>query len=236
MLKLLNLNIWLYNNWEERMPKIADFIKEQKPDIVTLQEVMDDAKYNKYGDNTATQIARAAGMDNCIFYLSGNLQKESPQWIGDRRARAGEAILSKYPLAKIVKRKLKKHPDDRHHRGIVMARVMSEPHIDVMVVHFSNNELFSRLQMDEVLRYIRRSHIRPVIVGDFNMYPKDIIQVVPSDYTLSYALKKYVSFPSEGNTFDYIMIPKNMKFGSLECIDRGLSDHCALVAEILQQT
>ncbi|EET90569.1 MAG: endonuclease/exonuclease/phosphatase family protein [Candidatus Micrarchaeales archaeon] len=234
MLKLLDLNIWLYNDWEARMPKIVNFIKEQKPDIVTLQEVMDDAKYNKYGDNTAKQIARAAGMDNCAFYLSGNLQKESPQWIGDRRARAGEAILSKYPLTKIVKKKLKRHPDDRHHRGIVKARVMSEPPIDIIVVHFSNNDLFSRLQMEEVLHYIRRARIRPVVVGDFNMYPKNIMQMVPEDYILSYALKKYVSFPSEGNTFDYMMIPRSMRFGSLECIDRGLSDHSALIAEISQ--
>ena len=44
----------------------------------------------------------------------------------------------------------------------------------------------------------------------------------------------YVSFPSEGNTFDYIMLPKGLKFRNLECIDRGLSDHSALVAEIWQ--
>lgn len=232
MLKLLDLNIALYNDWEKRMPRIVEFIREQHPDIVTLEEVMDDAKYNKYGDNQAMQIARAAGIANCAFYLSGNLQKESPQWVGDRRARAGDAILSEYSLTNVVKRRLKRHPDDKHYRGIVKARVMSNPPLDLIVVHFSNNNLFSRLHMAEVLEYVRKARIRPVIVGDFNMYPENILPMVPDDYTLSYSIKKYVSFPSEGNTFDYIMLPKNMKFKSLECMDVGISDHSALVAEI----
>ena len=234
MLKLLDLNIALYNDWDKRAPSIVDFIKEQRPDIVTLEEVMDDAKYNKYGNNQAVQIARATGFDHCAFYLSGNLQKESPQWVGDRRARAGDAILSKYALAKVVKKRLKRHPEDKHYRGIVKARVMSRPPIDLIVVHFSNNDLFSRLHMEEVVGYVRKAQIRPVIVGDFNMYPENMLRMVPEDYTLSYALKKYVSFPSEGNTFDYIMLPKGLKFKSMECIDGGLSDHSALVAEIEQ--
>ena len=233
MLKLLDLNIALYNDWDTRMPKIVDFIKEQKPDIVTLEEVMDDAKYNKYGNNQAMQIARATGMSYCAFYLSGNLQKESPQWVGDRRARAGDAILSRYALTNIVKRRLQRHRDDRHYRGIVKARIMAKPSIDLIVVHFSNNDLFSRLHMKEVLGYIKRANIKPIIVGDFNMYPKNILPMVPKDYTLSYAAKKYVSFLSEGNTFDYIMLPKGLEFKSLECIDRGFSDHSSLVAEIV---
>ena len=234
MLKLLDLNIALYNDWDTRMPKIVNFIKEQKPDIVTLEEVMDDAKYNRYGDNQAKQIARATGLSHCAFYLSGNLQRESPQWVGSRRARTGDAILSRYALTNIVKRRLKRHQDDRHYRGIVKARVMSKPPIDLIVVHFSNKDIFSRLHMEEVLEYIKRVNIKPVIVGDFNMYPKNILSVVPKDYTLSYSLNRYVSFPSEGNTFDYIMLPKFLKFKSLECIGRGLSDHSSLVAEIEQ--
>jgi endonuclease/exonuclease/phosphatase family metal-dependent hydrolase len=234
MLKLLDLNIALYNDWDTRMPRIVDFIKEQKPDIVTLEEVMDDAKYNKHGDNQAKQIAKTTGLSHCAFYLSGNLQKESPQWVGGRRARAGNAILSKYALTNIVKRRLKCHQDDRHYRGIVKARVMCKPPIDLIVVHFSNNDVFSRLHMEEVLEYIKGANIKPVIVGDFNMYPKNILQMVPKDYTLSYALKKYVSFPPEGNTFDYIILPKGLEFKSLECIDKDLSDHSALVAEIDQ--
>ena len=233
MLKLLDLNIALYNDWDTRMPKIVDFIKEQKPDIVTLEEVMDDAKYNRYGDNQAKQIARATGLSHCAFYLSGNLQRESPQWVGDRRARAGDAILSRYALTDIVKRRLKRRQDDKHYRGIVKARIMSKPPMDLIVVHFSNNDVFSKLHMTEVLEYIKRVNIKPIIVGDFNMYPENILPMVPKDYTLSYALKKYVSFPSEGNTFDYIMLPKGLKFKSLECINRGLSDHSSLVAEIV---
>jgi endonuclease/exonuclease/phosphatase family metal-dependent hydrolase len=232
LLKLFDLNIALYNDWEERKPRILELIREQKPDIVTLQEVMDDAKYNRYGDNQAKELAKELGFKHCAFYLSGNLQKESSQWFGDRRCRAGEAILSRYPLRNVAKKRLKRQPTDKHYRGIVYAEVkVAGVWRSVIVVHFSNDNILSLLHMKEVLAYAKKKNIYPVIVGDFNIKnTNDILALTPKDFTLSYAIKKYVSYPSKGETLDYIMLPKGLGFRSLECLGNNLSDHKALVA------
>ncbi len=46
-------------------------------------------------------------------------------------------------------------------------------------------------------------------------------------YTSSIDFKKYVSFPSESITLDYVLIPKRFAFDSLD-VHEGLSDHNAL--------
>jgi endonuclease/exonuclease/phosphatase family metal-dependent hydrolase len=241
MLKLLSLNIGLYSgysrlkfgSWEERKASIIQFIKKQNPDVVALQEVMDDAKFNEYGDNQAKQLAKVLRFNHSVVYLSSNLQKESPQWVGDRRAREGNAILSRYPLVGIVKRHLKRQPEDKHYRGIVYARVMAPEPYELMVVHFTNNDAFSVLHLKEVLAYVKRTGSRPIIAGDFNIKDtRTALSLTPNGCTLSYAVKKYISHPSTKETLDYIMLPSGLRFGGLECIDSGLSDHCALIAEI----
>ncbi len=233
VLKLLDLNIALYNGWSVRMPEIVRLIREHGPDVVALQEVMDDAKFNKYGDNQAKQLARALGFGHCAVYLSSNLRKESPQWVGDRRAREGNAILSRYPLRDIVKRRLKRQACDRHCRGFVYARVMAPVPFTIMVVHFTNDDVFSVLHLKEALAYAERAKLRPIIVGDFNIRDtKAALALTPKGYTLSYAAKRYVSHPKTGETLDDIMLPEGMRFRSLQSIDKKLSDHCALVAEI----
>lgn len=233
MLKLLDLNIGLYWNWEERKPKIVKLISEQNPDVVMLQEVMDDAKYNAYGCNQAKELARDLGFRYYAVYLSGNMQRESPQWVGDRRCRAGNAILSRYPLHNIAKKRLKKQPSDRHHRGIVYAEVLKGRRIGIIVVHFSNDDTLSVLHMKEVLAYARKKRIRPIIVGDFNIRKtENILALTPQDYLCSFSVKKYVSFPSKGETLDYILLPREMKLKKFECLSRNVSDHRALIASI----
>ena len=56
MVKVLNLNLWNYNNFEERKPKIIAFIKKHNPDIIVFQEVRDDLQFNKKGNNQAKQL------------------------------------------------------------------------------------------------------------------------------------------------------------------------------------
>ena len=236
MLKLFDLNIGLYWKWEERKPEIVKLIREQNPDVVTLQEVMDDARYNAYGENQAKELARELGFRYYAVYMSGNLQKESPQYFGDRRCRAGDAILSRYPLHNVVKKRLRKQPSDRHHRGIVYAEVFKGRRIGIIVVHFSNDDVLSLLHMKEVLEYAKKKGMRPVIVGDFNIRKTDnILALTPQDYLCSYSVKRYVSFPSKGETLDYILLPTGLKFKEFECLSRDVSDHRPLIASIGQQ-
>ena len=89
------------------------------------------------------------------------------------------------------------------------------------------------LHLIETLKYALDNKIKPIIVGDFNiLHPNWLADVVSSEYLDSYNFKKYISYPSKNETLDYIVIPKEFSFVSLDCSTEELSDHRALIAEI----
>jgi endonuclease/exonuclease/phosphatase family metal-dependent hydrolase len=234
MVKILDLNIWNYENFKERKPKIIRLIKEQDPDIVTLQEVSDDLKFNKEGENQAQQLNRKLNYPYFAFYLVSNMQKESPNTFGDRKYTSGNAILSKYPILKVVKKRLKKQKNDKHHRGILHAKIKVDKTYDIIVVHFSNNKIFSLPHLSETLDYVKKRKIAPIIIGDFNILePLEVTRLAKTKYESSYIYKKYISYPSKKEVLDYILIPKELRFKSFKCLNDNVSDHRALVAEIV---
>jgi len=112
-LKILNLNIWNYNNWEDRYPKIIQYIKKNNPDIITLQEVRDDVMFNKKGNNQAKQINKKLNYPYQAFSFGADKQKERPEKYKNYCIE-GTAVLSKFPILKIEKKALQKHKDDRY--------------------------------------------------------------------------------------------------------------------------
>src|SRR3989344_6528388 len=141
-LKLLNLNLWNYNSWKERRPKIINSIKKENPDIITFQEVRDDIEFNKKGDNQAKQLNKELGYPYYAFYPVTDKRKESPEKYA-HYCIEGTAALSKFPILKIEKEKLKKHPKDRYTCGNLYVKIKDIEIIDLLVVHFSNSDLFS---------------------------------------------------------------------------------------------
>lgn len=232
-LKILNLNLWNYNNWEERRPKIIQTIKEHNPDVIVLQEVRDDLQFNKKGNNQLEQLNKELKYPYKEFYAVTDKQKERPEKY-DHYCVEGTAILSKFPLSKIEKIKLRKHPDDRYTCGNLHVQINGKKKLDLIAVHFSNSDLFSLLHLIETLSWIRKKKNTPIIVGDFNMWHTDWLNdLTDQDYISSMSYKKYVSYPQNNNwTLDYILIPKKFKFKSLECLKENISDHKALVTEV----
>jgi endonuclease/exonuclease/phosphatase family metal-dependent hydrolase len=231
-IKLLNLNLWNYNNWEERKPNILNFIKKENPDIVIFQEVRDDLRFNKKGDNQAKQLTRELGYAYYAFYPVTDKQKERPEKY-NHYCIEGTAILSKFPILKIEKEKLEKHPDDKYNCGNLYVKIKAKKIIDLVAVHFSNSDLFSLLHLIGTLRNIRKKKINPIIAGDFNIWHTDWLNnLIEEEYNNSINYKKYISYPARNWTLDYILIPKKSKFKSFKCTGGGLSDHKALIAEI----
>jgi len=231
-IKILNLNLWNYNHWESRKAKIIEFIKKHDPDIVVFQEARDDIKLNKKGDNQAKQLNRELGFPHYAFYSVTDKRKERPEKYKNY-CREGTAVLSKFPILKIEKDQLQKHKDDRYTCGNLYVRIKANKIIDLIAVHFSNNNYFSLLHLLETLRYIKKKGIRPIIVGDFNMIGSHVLHEITGDeYKSSLEYKKYLSYPPANYTLDYILIPKKYKFKSLQCTGKDLSDHMALVSEV----
>jgi len=231
-IKILNLNIWNYNNFEERKPKIVKFIKKHNPDIITFQEIRDDVRFNKKGDNQAKQINRELGYKYYCFYSVSDKRKERPEKY-QHECVEGSAILSKLPIIKVEKKKLKKHKDDIYSCGNLCVKIKAKKIIDIVVVHFSNSNYFSLLHLLETLKYVNDKKINPIIIGDFNMYESDVLNSLTEDkFVSSMKYKKYLSYPIKKWTLDYVLIPKKYRFKSFECSGNDLSDHKALVAEI----
>jgi len=231
-MKILNLNIWNYNIWKDRKPKIISAIKKYNPDIIALQEVRDDVEFNKKGDNQMKEINQELKYPYGVFYPVTDKQKERPDKYKNYCIE-GTAVLSKFPLIKIETKKLKKHKDDRYTCGNLCVRIKAEKIIDLIVVHFSNSNYFSLLHLLETLKYTKAKKITPIIVGDFNMIDSYVLHdLTEGEYKSSLNFKNYISYPPANYTLDYILIPKNFKFKSFQCLGDDLSDHKALLAEI----
>ncbi len=232
MVKVFNLNLWNYTDWEERKSRILETIKKQNPDIITLQEVRDDIQFNKKKDNQAKQLNRELKYPYYAFYPVTDKQKERPEKYKNYCIE-GTAVLSKFPILKIERKKLKKHKADRYTCGNLCVKIKAEKVIDLIVVHFSNSNYFSLLHLLETLKDIQKRKTEPIIIGDFNIIDSYVLHEITEDeYISSLKFKKYISYPDKNETLDYILIPKKFSFSSFECLIENLSDHRALVAEI----
>ncbi|MCL5007693.1 MAG: hypothetical protein M1562_00345 [Candidatus Marsarchaeota archaeon] len=93
---------------------------------------------------------------------------------------------------------------------------------DLIVVRFSNKDIFSRLHTKGSIGIHKEGKHQTRNSWRLKRVPeKHAVDMVQNNYTLSYVLKKYVSFPYEVNTLDYILLPKGLKFISFKCVDRG---------------
>ena len=242
MVKILSLNLCNYHNFGGRKIKIIDFIKKNNPDVVAMQEVRDDLKFNKEGDNQAKQLNEHLKYPYMSFVKTMDVNKVNKTPKLPKRVE-GLAILSKLPILKSEKKILKKHPKDKFTRAIMHVKVMSKKPIDILNVHFSPGIKFAKLHFIETLKFSKK--IKPIIIGDFNIPDKGIVRKLSSDYNISIDVKDYLSYCPRASvkkdkvhntkpcTLDYILIPKKSKFKSFDSIDKNLSDHSALIAEII---
>ena len=162
MVKVLNLNLWNYNDFEERKPKVIKFIKKHDPDVIVLQEVRDDLQFNEEGNNQAKQLNESLGYPHLLFYPVTDKRNERPEKY-KLQCFEGTAVLSKFPIIKSEEKLLKKHKDDMYHCGNLYFKIKAEKEIDFIAVHFSPNELFSLLHLIETLKYADEKKIKPII-------------------------------------------------------------------------
>lgn len=229
-IKIITLNIHNYHDFAQRKPKIIALLKRYNPDIIALQEIRDDRTKNKGGINQAKQLNEELNFKYFKF-LRVNDRNKIKKLIDMPPCYEGLVILSKFPFSsnKII---LKKHKDDLYYRKILVANVQVENKITpIWVVHFSNNDLFARLHAEETL--IHAKSTQPIILGDFNIkYPAEIKKLSEKNNYVSSSNYKYISFPEDKCSYDYIFIPNKYSFLSFKCISEKVSDHKALFAEI----
>ena len=229
-MKILNLNLWNYNEFEKRKPFIIKFIQKHNPDVITFQEVRDDLRFNSNGNNQAKQLNKYLNYKYLKFIKTMDVNKVN-NTPNNPSCFEGLAVLSKYPIIKSKLFRLKKHTRDKFTRAILYVKLKNN--LDLIDVHYSPDDLFSKLHLEETLNFARKNRIKPIIIGDFNVrHPNIVEEVIGTDYVSSRKIKKYISYPSAKYTLDYVLVPKNIKIKSFSCLGTKISDHKALIIEI----
>ncbi len=226
-LKIVSLNLAGYKDWQSREQKVVDFFNEANPDMLLLQEVHFDAKVSALNQAVSLNALLARPFTHSQTTISNFYQTSS-----GRIYREGLSVLSAFPIENSEVVVLNKNHDDKHPRIVQNIDIeVGGKSIHLSNIHLSDNK-YSVEQFEEFLGILKAREERRIIAGDFNIFRlQDYAQLYGSEYVASIDFKDYVSFPSEGNTLDYILTPKAAQFTSLKAVD-GLSDHSALLFEI----
>jgi endonuclease/exonuclease/phosphatase family metal-dependent hydrolase len=224
-MKVTTLNLAGYKNWPDRESNIVSYLGAADSDVVFLQEVKFNPEYSPYSQsrylNSLLSTPYPYGQTSISRIFQSSQNEES---------REGLAVLSKYPIIDSEVIVLRKRADDKHTRIIQkVSIIINDRVINFTNVHFSNNE-YSDEQLEETLLITKNRNESSIILGDFNIFDIQTVSHLYSvDYVASTEVRKYISFPSEAATFDYILAPKTYRYSSLE-IGENLSDHNALTA------
>ena len=224
-MKVISLNLAGYKNWAERESKIVSFLNESDADIVFMQEVKFDKSQSSYTQSKYLNTKLAAPYP----YSQANVSRIFIT--NDMESREGLAALSKHPIIDSEVIVLAKRPDDKHTRIIQKVSVQVDDQIVTFTnIHLSNNA-YSDEQLTEALQILKDTDTKSIVLGDFNIHEiRTVSDLYSADYHTSMDFMSYVSFPSEVATFDYVLMPHDYTFTSLE-LGEGLSDHNALVFE-----
>lgn len=168
-LDVVTLNLWHdRDDWPARLDVIADTLGALRPDVIVLQEVLQDSA--KGLANQAETLGARLGYAVVFAAVDGP----------ERPKRYGNAILSRHPVLDTSWVKLRPLTDYRvaaHARLDVDGRPL-----DVVVTHLHHTvegDSIRAVQIDDLLAFLDRVAEAPVVVaGDFNA-PVDAPSLAP---------------------------------------------------------
>ena len=221
---------------------IAEVIRRQNPDFVTLNEV--DVFPNRTGKDVhqARDLAEKLGME---WHFSKAIDRDGGEY--------GDAVLSKYPILEKRSYRLPcaaEQPGEDRSLCVIRVQIdgkdlyVASTHLD----HLSGDA--SRLVQATEIRRIRDTELEGdlILCGDLNAIPSsNVIATMTSFLTNTGPIDQY-TFPSDdpSRKIDYIMYAPIEHFGVQNCqvVSRGdqqvggvdASDHRPVIADIRFQT
>lgn len=241
-MKIVQLNIWGGKLGQQ----IIDFLNEEKPDFVCMQEVNDlkgRAGYKFFA--TLDEIKEGAGFDEAFMsanYSSGYME---------RKLEYGNAILSKLPFksTKTVftrgeyKQNFDIVNDDGNIRSLQVAQIQVNGTTLNILNHHGYHLGINKSGDDETMRQmgliadvIDKLQGPIIFCADLNLNPSsESVKIIDKKLTnLSAAnnLKRtYNQFSAVNEVCDYIFINELVKVINFKMSDELLSDHKALILE-----
>ena len=221
---------------------IAEVIRRQNPDFVTLNEV--DVFTNRTGKDVhqARDLAEKLGME---WHFSKAIDRDGGEY--------GDAVLSKYPILEKRSYRLPcaaEQPGEDRSLCVIRVQIDGKD-LDVASTHLDHlSGDASRLVQAAEIRRIRDTELEGdlILCGDLNAIPSsNVIATMTSFLTNTGPIDQY-TFPSDdpSRKIDYIMYAPIEHFGVQNCqvVSRGdqqvggvdASDHRPVIADIRFQT
>jgi len=213
---------------------IAEFLIYESPDIIALQEA--DAPSNWSGKFDHVEfLARKAGYP---WYLHG-------KHVQNLFGHYGTAIISRFPIVRGLRIDFSPTPPTTT-KGFTLAEItIDEPGdsgrevlIDVVSVHLDFSRKSKRMMQILELKGIINERTNPkIVMGDFNSSWKSGEELLQK-LTHTKGLSTYLPEAEDLNTYkderlDWIFISDCIRFKSYRTAKDELSDHRAVVAEIV---
>lgn len=241
-IKVLQWNIW----YKEKIENVVKLIKELDADIVCLQELGIDCKFNSSVPNTAEYIKDAIGY-NSFFY-------KAQQWEeNDTLDAIGNGIFSRFPFSNTSFTYVQEplvDSNDYSHEGRVYLEV--EVHIDNMklvigTTHLSYTDKFiitedKKQEVDKLVAVIKEKKSNYIFTGDLNSIPdsyviseisKYLINAGPDFRQNTWTTKSfdYKGFKEDKLNWrlDYIFTAKDVQVISSEIVKTDYSDHLPIL-------
>lgn len=189
---------------------IANVIKQQKADVVALQEV--DVRTTRSGTslNEAEEIARLSGMTG--FFFAKAIDYAGGEY--------GVAILSKFPIENMKNTPL---PTDEatkgEHRTLATATIVLPGNrkflFACMHLDAQGSDVNRQLQIKKILKVLKAETLPVVLAGDLNAMPtSDVIKQLDSYLVRSCTVDCPFTIPetNPNRTIDYIAFAPASKF------------------------
>lgn len=214
------------------LEELAEFIKEQDPDIVALQEVDNrtfrEAAPKQHDKDFATELGYRTGMMSAygktIDFAGGYY---------------GIAILSKYPMAKVERFYLPKTEHGEEQRALLVADI---EYGDNKFFTFANTHLDythtkeRQVQVDQINKILETKVFPVILAGDFNAEP-DAVEIEEGMESWERLSLLDPTFPTKEPRvlIDYIFSYPEDRWEKVEAetpkVD--LSDHLPIQVEVL---
>lgn len=163
-LKLVTFNIWHnQGDWAARLPLLVAAIRAEDPDVIALQEVLEDAAVSL--PNQAQMIADALGGYSVHFVST------DPD---DAPRRYGNALLSRLPVFGVDSRKLQ--PLDDYRTALRVRVGVGRQSVDVVNTHLAwqaDAAPVRARQIADLMAWLPQDGTPLIVMGDFNAVQED---------------------------------------------------------------
>ncbi len=212
------------------LDRIADYLRDEGPDVVGLQEVDVDAIWSGRIDQAA-YIAERAGYPYMRVGINNRRQ-------GRFALNYGNAVLSRHPIGRF-----ENHPFGERTmggKGCLLAEIRTDPDaVTVMVTHLDFHLASWRREQAERMAHLLWGKPQAVLMGDFNCdldRREKTLDRLRSDLDLCAWPRRSgeETYPARlpMRRLDHILVGRAFRLDSCSVGPSGLSDHRPVVAAV----